>query len=58
MLSRRIATIVSRFSSGSNNAICLLDSSEKEGYLKLLEENVLVTYKTYPALPHQDPHSP
>lgn len=58
LLARQIAAVVGRFSSGKNNALCLLGAGEKEAYLKLLEENALVGYKVYPALPHQDPHSP
>lgn len=57
MLARRILCTLARFSSDQNNAISLLTKSEKEAYAKLLEENVLINYKTYPALPHQDPHS-
>lgn len=58
MLARRIFSTVARFSTYKNNALSLLNVSEKEAYAKLLEENVYINYKTYPALPHQDPHSP
>lgn len=58
MLARKFLTTFARFSSTSNNSLSLLNNSEKEAYAKLLEENVYINYKTYPALPHQDPHSP
>lgn len=57
MLARRIFSTMARFSSTKNNSLSLLNTSEKEAYAKLLEENVYINYKTYPALPHQDPHS-
>jgi hypothetical protein len=58
MLSRTISKVLGRFSSSKNNALSLLNGSEKEAYARLLEENVYINYKTYPSLPHQDSHSP
>jgi hypothetical protein len=58
MLTRTISNVLARFSSNKNNALCLLNVSEKETYARLLEENVLLAYKNYPAFPHQDPTSP
>jgi hypothetical protein len=49
--------MVARVGSDKNNALSLLDKTEKEAYLQQLEENALINYKVYPALPHQDPHS-
>ena len=56
MLSRRITQLVAKFSEPRNFAI--LARSEKEEYLRKLEENADLTYKVYPSLPHQDPNSP
>ena len=58
MLARRIVSVVSRFGSEKNNALAILNPSEKESYLRLIEENARLEYKPYPALPHQDPNSP
>lgn len=58
MLARKIFSTMARFSSNKNNSLSLLKTSEKEAYIKLLEDNVFINYKTYPALPHQDSHSP
>ena len=58
MLARKITAVVARFGSNQINALTLLNISEKESYAKLLEENALLNYKIYPALPHQDTHSP
>jgi len=58
MLARRITSAAWRFCSNKNNALQLLSLSEKEAYLKVLEENAVFDYKVYPALPHQDPSSP
>ena len=57
MLARRIANAVYCFSSGKNNALQIMPSSEKEAYLRKIEENAVYDYKAYPALPHQDPTS-
>jgi hypothetical protein len=58
ILARQLSRVVARFGSNQNNAILLLNESEKDAYLRVLEENALLNYKTYPALPHQDPTSP
>jgi len=58
MLARKLAAVSACFGSNQINALTLLNKSEKESYAKLLEENALINYKVYPALPHQDPHSP
>jgi hypothetical protein len=56
MLLRRFAYLSNKFS--TNKSLNLLNSVEKEEYLKRLEENAFVDYKVYPLLPHQDPKSP
>jgi hypothetical protein len=59
LLARKIAVALNRFSSApSFNALTLMNQSEKEQYAQLLEQNALLNYKVYPALPHQDPSSP
>jgi hypothetical protein len=58
LLSRTLSRVFWRFSSHKNNSLALLQSSEKENYVRQLEENIYLNYKTYPALPHQDPSSP
>lgn len=58
LVARRITSVIYRFSSNKNNALAVLSNSEKENYIRRLEENALVDYKSYPALPHQDPNSP
>ena len=58
MLARKIANALCRFSSEKCNALSLLSLEEKESYLRQIEENAVMDYKTYPALPHQDPSSP
>ena len=59
LLARKIAGALNRFSSGQTfNALTLMNQSEKEQYAQLLEQNALLNYKVYPALPHQDPSSP
>ena len=58
MLARKIATALCRFSSEKANSLMLCTHQEKENYLRQIEENAIMDYKTYPALPHQDPSSP
>lgn len=57
MLSRQIRRVMLGFGHAKNNSLSLLVKSEKVGYLEQLEENAVMNYKIYPALPHQDPIS-
>lgn len=36
MLARKIASVMGRFGSNKNNALCVLDLNEKEAYLRLI----------------------
>lgn len=57
MLSRQIRRVMLGFGHAKNNSLSLLEKTEKETYLEQLEENAVMNYKVYPALPHQDPRS-
>ena len=58
ILARRLSQVTARFGANKNNSLSLLGPFEKNDYLKTLEENAVLNYRSYPALPHQDPKSP
>ena len=60
MLQRKITQIMGRFGTVPlvPQSVSLMKGSEKEAYLKKLEENAKVEYRVYPYKPHQDPSSP
>ena len=57
MLSKKILQTTLRYT-GNIKALSVMNASEKEEYLRKLEQNAKVAYKKYPYQPHQDPSSP